>query len=87
MLLFLLATCGPCPETNCIIFFIESWIVIDRTGYFLLVVVVVTGGEELSEDKGWNKDLLYLVLHHRDPLPVVPHTDQVVLTGTPKNNI
>ena len=64
-----------------------SWIVIDRTGYFLLIVIVVTGGEELSEDKGWNEDLLYLVLHHRDPLPVVPHADQVVLTEKPKNNI
>lgn len=55
-------------------------IALSLTGDLLLVVVIVTGGEELSEDESWHIDLLHLVLHHRDALPIVPHTDGVVLT-------
>lgn len=48
---------------------------------FFLIIVIVTGGEQLSEDKSWHKNLLHLVLHHRNTLPVIPHTDGVVLTA------
>lgn len=53
---------------------------INLTGDFLLVIIIVTGGEELSEDESRHKDLLHLVLHHRNTLPIIPHTDGVVFT-------
>ena len=47
----------------------------------LLIVVVVTGGEQLSEDERGDVHLLVFVLHHGDPFPVVPDGDGVGLTG------
>lgn len=47
---------------------------------FLLVVVVVAGGEQVAEDERWDVHLLVLVLHHRDSLAVVPHGDGVGLS-------
>lgn len=31
----------------------------------------------MAEDESWDVHLLVLVLHHRDPLAVVPHGDGV----------
>lgn len=45
----------------------------------LLVVVIVTWGEELSEDEGGHVDLLHLVHDHGDALTIVPNADGVVL--------
>lgn len=50
------------------------------TSDFLLLIVIVTGGEELSKDESGHIDLLHLVLHHRNTLPIIPHTDGVVFT-------
>lgn len=47
---------------------------------FLLIIIIVTGGEELSKDKSRHIDLLHLVLHHRNTLAIVPYTDGVVFT-------
>lgn len=49
---------------------------------FLLTVVIVAGGQEVSEDHGRHVHLLCLVFHHRDALTVVPHLDPAVLTAT-----
>lgn len=57
---------------------------IDLTSDFLLIIIVVAGREELSKDERRHVDLLHLVLHHRDSLPIIPHTDGVVL---PKKHI
>lgn len=46
----------------------------------LFIIIIVAGGEELSKDKSGHKDLLHLVLHHRNAPAIVPHADGVVLT-------
>lgn len=46
----------------------------------LFVIIIVARGEKLSKDKSRHKDLLHLVLHHRNALAIVPHADGVVLT-------
>lgn len=46
----------------------------------LFIIIIVAGGEKLSKDKSWHKDLLHLVLHHRNAPAIVPHADGVVLT-------
>lgn len=51
------------------------------TGDFLLIIIVVTGGEELSKDKSRHVDLLHLVQHHRNTFSIIPHADCVILTG------
>lgn len=54
------------------------------TSDFLLLVIIVAGGEELSEDESRHIDLLHLVLHHRNTLPIIPYTDGVVFTKRKK---
>lgn len=51
-----------------------------RTSDFLLIIIIVTGGEELSKDQSWYKDFLHLVLHNRNTLPIVPNSDGVIFT-------
>lgn len=51
---------------------------VNLTGDFLLIIIIVTGGEELSEDESRHIDFLHLVLHHGNTLPIIPHTDGVV---------
>lgn len=53
--------------------------IIIPTGDFLLIIIVVTGGEELSKDESRHIDFLHLVLHYWNALPIIPYTDAVVL--------
>lgn len=51
-----------------------------HTSDFLLIIIIVTGGEELSKDQSWYIDLLHLVLHNRNTFPIVPNNDGVIFT-------
>lgn len=47
---------------------------------FLLIVIVVAGGEKMSKDQRRHKHLLIFVFHHRNSLPIIPHGDGVGLS-------
>ena len=64
----------------CQFYIFIHYLIKDLTSDFLLVIIIVTGGEELSEDESRHKDLLYLVLHHRNTPPIIPNTDGVIFT-------
>lgn len=50
------------------------------TGDFLLIIIIVTGGEELSKDESGHIDFLHLVLYYWNALSIIPYTYAVVLT-------
>ncbi len=52
---------------------------LDLTCDLLLIIIVVTGGQELAKDQSRNIHLFHLVLNHRNTLSIVPHTDGVIL--------
>lgn len=52
---------------------------LDLTCDLLLIIIIVTGGQELAKDQSRNIDLFHLVLNHRNTLSVVPHTNGVIL--------
>lgn len=54
------------------------------TGDFFLLVVIVTGREELPKDESRYVNLLHFVLHHRDTFSIIPNTDGVVFTEIAK---
>lgn len=58
-----------------------------HTSDFLLIIIIVTGGEELSKDQSWYIDLLHLVLHNRNTFPIVPNNDGVIFTKRKKGII
>ena len=49
--------------------------------YLLLVVIIVGGGEESPKDELRNVHLLLGMHLNWNATPIVPHTDDVVLTG------
>ena len=66
--------------------FHEIWILVSLTCDLFLLVVVVTGGEEVSEDESGDVHLLVLVFHHGDSFSIVPDGDGVGLTEEDKGN-
>jgi len=48
---------------------------------FLLVVVIVAGGEQMAEDHCGHEHIVLLVFHNWDTPPVVPHSNLIVLPG------
>lgn len=48
---------------------------------FLFVIVVVAGGEQVTENESRDVHLLVLVLHHRYSFTIVPDRNSVGLTG------
>lgn len=53
---------------------------------FFLLVVVIAGGQQVSEDQSRDVHLFIFVLHHGDSFPVVPYGDGVRLPNRPKSH-
>ncbi len=47
---------------------------------FLLTVIIVARGEEMSKDQRRHEHLLIFVFYHRNSLPIIPHRDDVGLS-------
>ena len=62
-------------------------IAIPPTRHFLLLVIEVGGSEQVTKDHCGHIHLLILVLHHRDPRPIVPNRNLIVFpnTNTPES--
>lgn len=54
---------------------------------FFLIIIIVAGGEEVSENESWDIHLLVLVLHHRYSFTIVPDRNGVGLTDEMKGKM
>lgn len=54
---------------------------------FFLVVIIVTGSQQLSKDKSRDINFLHFVLNNGNTLPIIPHTHCVVLSVRGKNEV
>lgn len=55
------------------------------TCHFFLIVIVIAGSQQVSEDQGGDVHLLLFVLHYRDAFPVVPYGDGVGIPNREKS--
>ena len=57
-----------------------SSIAISTTCHFLLIVVIVTGGQELSKYESWDIYFLNFVFNNRDSFPIIPDANYIIFS-------
>lgn len=53
---------------------------VPHTCHLFLIIIIVAGGEEVSENKSWDIHFLILMFHHRNSFTIVPDRDGVGFT-------